>query len=76
MECKPKMIIAGASAYARTIDFPRFREIADKVRRISDGRYGTYRRSGGSRTSSKPDSTMQTSLPLRHTKHCADREAV
>ena len=30
-ECKPKMIIAGASAYARTIDFKRFREIADKV---------------------------------------------
>ena len=29
MECKPKMIIAGASAYARTIDFKRFREIAD-----------------------------------------------
>lgn len=31
LECKPRMIIAGASAYARTIDFPRFREIADKV---------------------------------------------
>ncbi len=30
-ECHPKMIIAGASAYARTIDFPRFREIADEV---------------------------------------------
>ncbi len=30
MDCKPRMIIAGASAYARTIDFPRFREIADK----------------------------------------------
>ncbi len=30
-ECKPKMIIAGASAYARTIDFKKFREIADKV---------------------------------------------
>ena len=30
-ECKPKMIIAGASAYARAIDFKRFREIADKV---------------------------------------------
>lgn len=28
-ECKPKMIIAGASAYARTIDFKKFREIAD-----------------------------------------------
>ena len=31
LECKPKMIIAGASAYARAIDFKRFREIADKV---------------------------------------------
>lgn len=30
-ECKPKMIIAGASAYARTIDFAKFREIADEV---------------------------------------------
>ena len=30
-EAKPKMIIAGASAYARTIDFKRFREIADEV---------------------------------------------
>ncbi len=31
LECKPKMIIAGASAYCRKIDFKRFREIADKV---------------------------------------------
>ena len=31
IECKPKMIIAGASAYPRIIDFKRFREIADKV---------------------------------------------
>ncbi len=30
-ECRPKMILAGASAYARTIDFKRFKEIADKV---------------------------------------------
>lgn len=30
MEAKPKLIIAGASAYCRTIDFKRFREIADK----------------------------------------------
>ena len=29
MECKPKMIIAGASPYARAIDFKKFREIAD-----------------------------------------------
>ena len=30
-EHKPKMIIAGASAYSRVIDFPRFRQIADSV---------------------------------------------
>lgn len=31
LENKPKLILAGASAYARKIDFKRFREIADKV---------------------------------------------
>ena len=31
LECKPKLIVAGASAYARTIDFKHFREIADEV---------------------------------------------
>ena len=31
LECKPKIIVAGASAYPRFIDFKRFREIADKV---------------------------------------------
>ncbi|MCZ2722253.1 serine hydroxymethyltransferase [Marinomonas sp. 15G1-11] len=31
IECKPKLIIAGGSAIPRTIDFKRFREIADKV---------------------------------------------
>ena len=30
-ECRPKLIVAGASAYARTIDFKRFREIADEA---------------------------------------------
>ncbi len=30
-ECKPKLIVAGASAYPRIIDFPRLREIADEV---------------------------------------------
>ena len=30
-ECKPKLILAGASAYPRVIDFKRFREIADEV---------------------------------------------
>lgn len=31
LQCKPKIIIAGGSSYARIIDFKRFREIADKV---------------------------------------------
>ncbi len=31
MECKPRLIVAGASAYPRVIDFKRIREIADKV---------------------------------------------
>ena len=31
LEHRPKMIVAGASAYSRIIDFPRFREIADKA---------------------------------------------
>ncbi|HBR65335.1 MAG TPA: serine hydroxymethyltransferase [Dehalococcoidia bacterium] len=30
-ECKPKLIVAGASAYTRTINFEKFREIADSV---------------------------------------------
>ncbi|MBT9773274.1 serine hydroxymethyltransferase [Coprococcus catus] len=34
LECQPKLIVAGASAYCRTIDFKRFREIADKVNAI------------------------------------------
>ncbi len=31
LECRPKMILAGASAYARKIDFKRFKEICDEV---------------------------------------------
>ncbi len=31
LECKPRMIVVGASAYSRIIDFPRCREIADEV---------------------------------------------
>ena len=31
LECKPKLIVAGASAYPRIIDFAKFREIADEV---------------------------------------------
>ena len=38
LEAKPKMIIAGASAYARTIDFKKFRDVADEVGAVQIGR--------------------------------------
>ena len=45
------MIIAGASAYARKIDFKRMREIADEVGAVFNGRYGSYRRFSSCRSS-------------------------
>ncbi|KAI6244324.1 Serine hydroxymethyltransferase [Aphelenchoides fujianensis] len=46
---KPKLIIAGGSAYSREIDFARFRQIADSIGDLSDGRHGPLRRPGGGR---------------------------
>ena len=40
---RPKLLVAGASAYPRAIDFKAFAEIAHKKRRASHGRYGAYR---------------------------------
>ena len=42
-EVKPKLIVAGGSAYSRAWDFKRFREIADSRRRVSAGRHGAFR---------------------------------
>ena len=56
IENKPKLIVAGASAYARVIDFKKFREIADEVGAYLMGRYGAYRRSGSRRAAPKSDS--------------------
>ena len=42
-EHKPKLIIAGASAYSRVIDWKRFRAIADEVGALLDGRHGALR---------------------------------
>lgn len=46
MECKPKLIVAGASAYPREIRFDKLREIADGLRRAVDGGYGAHCGSG------------------------------
>mgnify|MGYP003694115225 CR=1 FL=1 len=43
-EVKPKLIIAGGSAYSRAWDFKRFREIADSVGAYLHGRHGAFRR--------------------------------
>ena len=45
IEVKPLILLAGYSAYPRAINFRRFREIADKVGAVSDGRHGALRRS-------------------------------
>ncbi len=37
---KPKLILAGASAYSRHIDFARFRRVADEIGRLVHGRHG------------------------------------
>jgi glycine hydroxymethyltransferase len=44
LEHQPKLIIAGASAYSRVIDFKRFREIADKVGAYLMVGHGTFLR--------------------------------
>ena len=43
-ERRPKLLLAGWSAYPRQLDFARFREIADEVGRAADGRHGALRR--------------------------------
>ena len=53
LEHKPKLIIAGGSAYSRVIDFKRFKEIADKVGCLSYGRYGSFFRTSSWKRLSK-----------------------
>ena len=55
-EHRPKLIVTGASAYTRIIDFPRFRSIADEVGREADGGYGAHRGAGGGGRAPFPDS--------------------
>ena len=55
-ECKPKMIVAGASAYPREIRFDIFADIAKRSWSLSFRRYGTHCRSCCSRTSPEPGS--------------------
>ena len=50
----PSSMLAGWSAYPRFLDFERFREIADEVGAVPDGRHGALRRARGGRDPSEP----------------------
>ncbi len=67
-EHKPRMIIAGASAYPRILDFARFRQIADSRGRHFPGRYGAHLRPGRRRTASQPVPVCR----YRHLHHAQD----
>ena len=66
-EHKPKIIIAGGSAYARHWDFARFREIADAVGAYLHGRHGAFRRAGRGRRAS-------LAVPARPCRHDDDAQ--
>ena len=74
-EHKPKLIIAGASAYSRVIDWKRFRAIADDVGALLDGRHGALRRPDRRRRVSEPGAASPTSSPPPRTRRCAARAA-
>jgi glycine hydroxymethyltransferase len=51
LEHRPKLIIAGGSAYSRILDFPAFPAYCRPDRRATDGRHGALRRTGRRRRS-------------------------
>ena len=54
-EHKPKVIVAGGSAYPRDHRLPRLPRDRRQRRRQADGRHGAFRRAGGGRGASEPD---------------------
>ena len=59
MREKPKMILAGFSAYSRSLDWKRFREIADKARRVPVRGHRAYRRTYRGQTIGKSDTVLR-----------------
>ena len=57
-EHKPKLIMAGGSAYARIIDFAALPRDRRRSRRLFHGRHGAFRRPGGGRRASQPARRM------------------
>ena len=67
-EHKPKLIIAGGSAYPRIIDFRALPRNLRRSRRAADGRHGAFRRAGGRRRAS----VAVPARPCRHHHHAQD----
>ena len=67
-EHRPKLIIAGWSAYPRQLDFAAFRRIADEVGALPDGRHGALRRPGRRGAAPLPGAAR----PRRHHHHAQD----
>ena len=74
-EHQPKMIIAGASAYPRIIDFERFARDRRRGRRGAHGRHGAHRRPGRRRASTRRRCRTPTSSRRPRTRRCAVRAA-
>ncbi len=73
LEHQPKVIMIGASAYPRFIDFAGFREICDSVGARDDRRHGAHRGPGRRRAASLARCPTPTSSPPRCTRRCAGR---
>ncbi len=74
-EHKPKLIIAGASAYPRTMEYAPFREIADEVGAVVHGGHGAHRRPRRGRACIRRPCRSPTSSPRPRTRRCAARAA-
>ena len=67
-EHRPKLIIAGWSAYPRQLDFAEFRRDRRRGRRLPDGRHGALRRPGRRRPAPEPGAARRR----RHHDHAQD----
>ena len=72
---RPKLIIAGGSAYPPMLDFARVPRDRRRGRRLSDGRHGALRRSGRGRRRIRARSRTPTWSPAPPTRPCAGRAA-
>ena len=74
-EHKPKLIVAGASAYPRIMEYAPFREIADEVGAALHGRHGARRRARRDRAASVAGTARRFRRRRRRTRRCAVRAA-